>query len=132
MEMKLERKLSELIVQMGTLICTEAHDFSRDETSNLQLKDEIGNVSLRKSKMSEIIERIHTPRIHGQNQNGLCENTSQTIDLHSQKGSEDDRRTEDSDQEDSYFIEANIRIPSTKVARDSSARRKRKKRKGKP
>ena len=132
MEMKLERTLSELIAQMGTLICTEARDFSRDETENLQLKDEIGNTSLRKSNMSEIIERKDIPQIHGQNQNCLCENTNQTIDLHSQKGSEEERRTEDSDQEDSFFIEANIRTPSTKVARDSSARRKKKKRKGKP
>ena len=57
---------------MGTLKCTEARDFSRDEPANLQLKDEIGNASLRKSNMSEIIEGINTPGIHGQNQNGLC------------------------------------------------------------
>ena len=83
--------------------------------------------------MSKIIERIDNPQIHVQNQNqsDWCENTSQTIDLHSQKGSEDERRTEDSSQEDSYFIEANIKTQSTKVARDSSARRKRKKRIGK-
>ena len=72
MELKLERKLSEFIVQMGTLIRTHAREFSRDETANQQLKEEVGNIS-------------------------------QTIDLHSQKGNEDKRRTEDSDQEDSYL-----------------------------
>ena len=97
---------------MGTLICTEARDISRDETANLQLTDEIDNASLRKSNMSEINGRTDTPQIHGQNQIDRCENTSQTIDLHSQKGSEDERRTEDSSQE--YFIDADIRIPSTK------------------
>ena len=34
-----------------------------------------------------------------------------TSDLHSQKGSEDGKRAGDSGQEDSYFIEGNIRTP---------------------
>ena len=37
MEMKLGQKLSEFIVQMGTLICTETREISRDEKANLQL-----------------------------------------------------------------------------------------------
>ena len=98
MEMQHERQSGEFIVQMGTLICTEARDISRDETANRQLKDKIDNASLRKSNMSEIIKRINNPQIHVQNQNDRCENNSQTIDLHSQNRSEGERRTVDSGQ----------------------------------
>ena len=98
----------------ASLLFKWANDISRDETANLQLTDEIDKASLRKSNMSEINGRTDTPQIHGQNQIDRCENTRQTIDLQSQKGSEDERRTEDSSQEYSYFIDADIRIPSTK------------------
>ena len=98
MEMQYERQSGEFIVQMGKLICTEARDISRDETANRELKDKIDNASLRKSNMKEIIKRINNPQIHVQNQTDRCENTSQTIDLHSQNRNEDERRTVDSGQ----------------------------------
>ena len=59
-EMKLEQKLSECIVQMRTSINTEAYRVSNSKMANMQMTDENGNDSQRKSHINEISVRLNT------------------------------------------------------------------------
>ena len=124
-EMKLEQKLSERIVQMRTSINTEAYCVSNDKMATMQMKDENDNDSQRKSHMNEIIQPQR------QTQNDGFVRTDQTTDLQlSCNGSPDGTRKEDSDWEDSSFIEGGA-APNTQTTRDKPIQRRRKKRKGK-
>ena len=89
----------------------------------MQMKDENGNDSQRKSHMNKIVVRPNTIQPQRQAQNDGCVRTDQTTDLQSCNGSPDGTRKEDSDWEDSSFIEGGA-APNTK-------QRRRKKRKGK-
>ena len=129
-EMKLEQKLSECIVQMRTSINTEAYGVSNDKMANMQMKDENGNDSQRKSHRNEISVRPNTIQPQRQTQNYECVRTNQTTGLQSCNGSPDGTRKEDSDWEDSSFIEGGA-APNTQTTRDKPIQRRRKKRKGK-
>ena len=129
-EMKLEQKLSECIVQMRTSINTEAYGYSNDKMANMQMKDENGNDSQRKSHMNEIIVRPNTIQPQRQTQNDGCVRSDQTTDLQSCNGSPDGTRIEDGDCEDSSFIEGGA-APNTQTTREKPIQRRRKKRKGK-
>ena len=63
-EMKLEQNLSECFVQMRT-----AYGVSNDKMANMQMKDENGNDSQRKSHVNEIIVRPNTIQPQRQTQN---------------------------------------------------------------
>ena len=127
--MKLEQKLSECIVQMRTSINTEAFGDSNDKMANMQMKDENGNDSQRKSHMNEIIVRPNNIQPLRQTQNDGCVRSDLTTDLQSCNGSPDGTRKEDGDWEDSSFIEGGG-APNTQTTREKPIQRRRK-RKGK-
>ena len=130
-EMKLEQKLSECIVQMRTSINTDACGVSNDEMANMHMKEEKENDSQRKSHMNEIIVRSNTIQPQRQTQNDGCVRTNQTTDLQSCNGSPDGSRKEDGDWEDSSFIEEGDWAPNAQTTRDKPIQRRGKKRKGK-
>ena len=130
-EMKLEQKLSECIVQMRTSINTDACGVSNDEMANMHMKEEKENNSQRKSHMNKIIVRSNTIQPQRQTQNDGCVRTNQTTDLQSCNGSPDGSRKEDGDWEDSSFIEEGDWAPNAQTTRDKPIQRRGKKRKGK-
>ena len=80
--------------------------------------------------MNEIIVRPNTIQPQRQTQNDGCVRTNQTTDLQSCNGSPNGTRKENSDWEDSLFIEGGW-APNTQTTRDKPIQRRRKKRKGK-
>ena len=119
MEMRLEQKLSEFIVQMSVLINTETLFVPCDKTASMKMKDETNNNSQRQSHMNRIIVQSNNSLPPQQTQNDGCVSI----------GSDDRLRKEDSDWEDSSFIDGGW-APNALTAIDKSNRRGRKKRKG--
>ena len=92
-EMRLEQKLSEFIVQMSVLINTEALVVPCDKTASMKMKDETNNDSQRQSHMNRIIVQWNNSLPPQQTQNDGCVSI----------GNDDKLRKEDSDWEDSSF-----------------------------
>ena len=117
-EMRLEQKLSEFIVQMSVLINTEALAVPCDKTASMKMKDETNNDSQRQSHMNRIIVQLNNSLPPQQTQNDGCVSI----------GNDDRLRKEDSDLEDSSFIDGGW-APNALIAIDKSNRRGRKKNK---
>ena len=118
-EMRLEQKLSEFIVQMSVLINTEALVVPCDKTASMKMKDETNIDSQRQSHMNRIIMQSNNSLPPQQTQNDGCVSI----------GNDDRLRKEDSDWEDSSFIDGGW-APNALTAIDKSNRRGRKKRNG--
>ena len=94
-EMRLEQKLSEFIVQMSILINTETLVDPCDKTASMKMKDGTNNDSQRQSHMNRIIVQSNNSQPPQLTQNNGCVSI----------GSDDRLRKEDSDMEDSSFID---------------------------
>ena len=114
-EMRLEQKLSESIVQMSVLINTEALVVPCDKTASMKMMDETNDDSQRQSHMNRIIVQS----------NNSLPPQQRCVSI----GNDDRLRKEDSDWEDSSFIDGGW-APTALTAIDKSNRRGRKKRKG--
>ena len=132
MEMKFERKLTEFIVHIDKLLNTRMYDAEREERENLPINDEYESSLLcdvrrmeEENQTSDSIEQTVIPHSLIQAQR----NTDQRTERYSLSGSVKERE-EESEQEDSAFIEECARTPVSKRARDSDIRKKKKKRKG--
>ena len=97
-ETKLEHKLREFIVQLKVLINPEALVVPCDKAASMKMKDETNNDRQRQSHISRIIVQSNTIQPPQQTPNGGC------ISI----GSYDRLRKEESDWEDSWFIDGGI------------------------
>ena len=120
LEMKFEQKLDECIEQMSALrticVCSDL----RDEITNLQTKDETDDVSKSKSPANE-----ETEQPGRQTLNPVCASDKLAAYVHSCDRS-DGTEKDDSDLEDSSFIEGRCPTTRTPPFRKGRKRRQRK------
>ena len=132
-EMRLEQKLSEFIVQLSVLINTEALVFPCDKMSNMQMKDETDNDRCMQSNRNKM--GVQSNNSQTQVENDRCtstnQTTNQTANLQSRIESDDESRKRDGDWEDSSFIDEGGWATNYLTTRDKPTRGGRKKGKGK-
>ena len=132
-EMRLEQKLSEFIVQISVLMKTEAPVFPCDKMSNMQMKDQTDNDKYRQINRNKMGVQSNNSKTQVQKHRCINTNqtTNQTANLQSRIESDDESRKRDSDWEDSSFIDVGGWATNYLTTRDKPTRRGRKKGKGK-
>ena len=132
-EMRLEQKLSEFIVQLSVLINTEALVFPCDKMSNMQMKDETDSDRCMQSNRNKMGVQSNNSQTQVENDRCISTNqtTNQTATLQSRIESDDESKKRDSDLEDSSFIDEGGWATNYLTTRDKPTRRRRKQGKGK-
>ena len=132
-EMRLEQKLSEFIVQLSVLINTEALVFPCDKMSSMQMKDETDNDRCMQSNRNKMGVQSNNSQTQVENDRCISTNqtTNQTANLQSRIESNAESRKRDSNWEDSSFIDEGGCAMNYLTTRDKPTRRGRKKGKGK-